>query len=294
MKIVVGIDPLQSPENLINLLRRLAFPAPEVVFASFAPYPVVATPGFSASSGELTQRILTDQKDAAQKAMARAVAEVEPEFKVTETAFDFGDASGLLEKTAENCNSDLIAIGSRLCGPLEAAVMGSVGRGLTLHAKRSVLIAKGEIRPSGNVKAVFAYDASDSCEKSIDRLIEMRPHGLSHIDVVIADTPSESHSPVTDLRGEGAWSLGPERRHDLLMEYAGPAAERLAAAGYEVRAICTPGPVAQVIRGAVVELHADLVIMGAQGHGFVERVLFGSMALEQAVSEPHSVLIIRP
>ena len=79
-----------------------------------------------------------------------------------------------------------------------------------------------------------------------------------------------------------------------MLSYAQAAAARLAAAGYETRALCAEGLSARAIRGAVIDLDADLVILGARGHRWLERVLLGSFALEQTVDEPHSVLILRP
>jgi nucleotide-binding universal stress UspA family protein len=41
------------------------------------------------------------------------------------------------------------------------------------------------------------------------------------------------------------------------------------------------------------ETKADLLIMGAQGHGFLERIAVGSVSLQQVVAEDYPVLIIR-
>jgi nucleotide-binding universal stress UspA family protein len=294
MKIVAGIDPNHSSEALTNLVRRMAFPGLEVTFASLIPYPIIPPAGLNFTPDEMMVKLLDEQREMANAALATAEAAVGASALKTDKLYQIGEASSSLEEVAAQRDGELIAIGSRQHSGLEAALMGSVGRGLTLHSTRSILIVKGAVCHDGPVRAVFAYDASDSCEKSIDLLVKWRPAGISHIDLVIADTPDPHHSPVIDLRGEGAWSQDPEHHRALLLEYAVPAGERLCAAGYEVRVLCVCGPVALVIRGAVVELHADLVILGAQGHGWLERVLFGSTALEQAVTEPHSVLILRP
>ncbi len=294
MRVVIGIDPSHDSTSTTNLVHRLAFHEAEATYASFATFPAVPAPGFAITADELIEQLIDERRGAAKAAMCSAADSLRGRVVGEEMVFEFGEPASELASLAEDMGADLIAIGSRGESPLKAAMHGSVGRGLVLHSKRSILIAKGEVSVKGPIKAVFAYDASDCCERSIDQLIEMRPLGISHIDLVIADTPDPSSSPITALLGEDAWHAEPEKRADILWTYACSAAERLTRAGYVTRPICASGAIPVVIEGAYVDLHADLVIMGAKGHGFVHRVLFGSNALEQAVAENHSVLILHP
>ena len=39
--------------------------------------------------------------------------------------------------------------------------------------------------------------------------------------------------------------------------------------------------------------NADLLVLGAQGHGFLERLTTGSVSLDQAVARPYSVIVMR-
>jgi nucleotide-binding universal stress UspA family protein len=43
----------------------------------------------------------------------------------------------------------------------------------------------------------------------------------------------------------------------------------------------------------MLDTQADILVMGAQGHGFVERVFIGSVSLHQALYEPYPVMIVR-
>lgn len=294
MKIVVGIDPSHSAENVVHLLRRLRFPDSEAIYASYAPYPVVPPPGLSSAPDELIQRILDEQRQAANTAMKEAMAGLEDAVPGDEIVFDIGDAANRLDELAEDRHADLVAIGSRLHSPIEAAILGSVGRGLTLNSKHSILVAKGAVAKEGALKAVFAYDGSPCCNGSLETFLRMRPTGIAHIDLVVANPADPGDSPVVSLFGEGAYYLGSEHRHDVMIGLARDAAVRLTKLGYEVRALCNHGTVADVIRGAAVDLDADLIIMGAQGHGWLERVLLGSHALQQVVDESRSVLLLRP
>jgi nucleotide-binding universal stress UspA family protein len=41
------------------------------------------------------------------------------------------------------------------------------------------------------------------------------------------------------------------------------------------------------------ETHSELLVLGSQGHGFMERIALGSTSLEQAIKQPYSVLVVR-
>jgi nucleotide-binding universal stress UspA family protein len=294
LKIVCGIDPHQSSENLVHLLGRLRLPQAEVVCASIAPLPISSSPGLTQWPDELLPQVLDAERATADLALERTKTAFARYPVQCEEVFEMGDPSHHLVALAESRGADLIAIGSREVGPGLAFLLGSVGRALAIDAKCSLLIAKGPVEAAGPLRALFAYDASDFCERSVDELARIRPHGLAHVDLLIVDTPEAATSPVTRLRGDGAFELGEEHRHDLLLEYAEAAVARLRAAGLHATAHCLPGEIEPVIREAVVDLHSDLVILGAQGHGWLERTLYGSVVLAQAVSEPHSVWVLRP
>jgi hypothetical protein len=40
-------------------------------------------------------------------------------------------------------------------------------------------------------------------------------------------------------------------------------------------------------------MSADLLILGAKGHGFLERITMGSVSLRQAIAGMYSTLILR-
>jgi nucleotide-binding universal stress UspA family protein len=44
---------------------------------------------------------------------------------------------------------------------------------------------------------------------------------------------------------------------------------------------------------AMKETGAELLILGAQGHGFLERLTLGSTSFHQVMAEPYSVLVLR-
>lgn len=293
MKAVVGVDPFNNVESLYNLLGRLRIPNLKACCASYAPLPY-APSGLDPNAYALQQRILNEQRELANRALDWSARQLERFGISSESTFDSGSPATRLALAADESKADLLAIASGHEGALRCFLLGSVGRSLTLSCPCSLLIAKGVVEPDGPLKALFAYDGSPYCDSCVEELIRVGPKGIGHIDVLIVDTPNPNRSPVTDLRGEGAYNMGAERRCSLLLEYAGKAANRLRSAGFDADPLCLSGHVNDVIRGVVVDHRIDLTIVGSKGHGWLERTLFGSVALAQAVSEPHSLLILHP
>lgn len=60
-----------------------------------------------------------------------------------------GEAVDVIVALADAKNADLIVVGSRGLGPVRAALLGSVSRGVLDDAKRPVLIVKAEKVPAG-------------------------------------------------------------------------------------------------------------------------------------------------
>ena len=69
--------------------------------------------------------------------------------------------------------------------------------------------------------------------------------------------------------------------------------EKLKAIAPEVNVIVQEGESNEVIRNAMTSSGADLLIMGAQGHGFLDRLVIGSTSHHHFVAEPYPVLLLR-
>jgi len=69
--------------------------------------------------------------------------------------------------------------------------------------------------------------------------------------------------------------------------------ERLRALGAQCESRVEEAHPNEAIQNAMKETEADLLILGAQGHGFWDRLAIGSISFHQAIAEPHSVLLLR-
>lgn len=100
---------------------------------------------------------------------------------------------------------------------------------------------------------LLAYDGGPAAEKAVAHLVE---------------------SPL--LRGLPCHLLTVGAPEDIRESAFIAARDRLAAAGYAVRAEIVPGFPNEVIAETVRREHMSLVVMGAYGHGRVRRFLLGS------------------
>jgi nucleotide-binding universal stress UspA family protein len=204
-----------------------------------------------------------------------------------------GPTASSMMSLADDLNAELVAVGSHRSGAMASVFLGSMGRALAIGSKHSVLIGRGKVKESGPVSAVFATDHSYYAMRALDHLIAMKPKGLKTITLLTAYDPGELHgSYFTELTKDA--KAEDKTLHQKLTALSEASVAKLREAGYTAHYEMKPGNVHDAINRAMTEIKPDLLILGAQGHGFLDRLLVGSVALHHVVSEPHSLLIIRP
>jgi len=276
MKAIIGIDEAGNYQAALHLLSRLAFAnATAELFHAVDPLALtvegVVGQAYAASVGvaEDWQKWADDLLSQAQK-----------------QCFDLGipsttlrqvgkPTSHLMERSSE-IYADLIAVGSTHKPAYGALVLGSVGRGLTIGAHQSLLIAKKEVKPVGPLTAVFATDGSEYSDSCLRMLARMAPRGIGRLVLVNA----------------GDYSQGQEA-HDHARHHIDSLVGHLCEAGFNAEGHVVDGAPAEVIEAMMKSTNADLLIMGAQGHGFFNRILVGSLSLQMVTATPHSILLLR-
>jgi nucleotide-binding universal stress UspA family protein len=194
-------------------------------------------------------------------------------------------------KYADHVRARLIAVGSSGKSPLRSFFMGSVGRGILIGAYQSILIARGGSAERGPVRAVLATDHSPYANRCIEALLRLAPRGISHLTVVTVFPKDKMEALLPFLPDfvldPAEWvEQGLERRNREVIE-------KLKPLGCDAASRVEDGEVHDSLRKVMKDARADLLIPGAQGHGFVERVTLGSVSFHEAMSEPHSVLVLR-
>jgi nucleotide-binding universal stress UspA family protein len=186
---------------------------------------------------------------------------------------------------ADQAHADLIAVGSTNKGRYGCFFFGSVGRAISIGSKHSILIAKGSVACSGKVNAVIATDHSKYADDAIGHLIRMKPQGLGNVRIVTA----LNHAML-----KGASGLDKDALKTYMETKSAEIADSLREAGIPALYEVVEGDVSPVLDRQMRLSNAELLIMGAQGHGFMDRMFIGSSSLHQVVGTPHSILILRP
>lgn len=291
MRIVVGVDLEELYRPALDLCLRLKFPDPQLLF-THAVAPIYQFPAGLVPTVIPVGKAMEELHAAGESVVADAKAEACSRDVSAETAVAKGGAGLILMRLADEHKAHLIAIGSGKERTGLASFLGSVARALAISASQSILVMKGKIKGTGPVRAVFATDHSDYANRCLDKLIEWAPQGFSRIDVVTAYGMTDAASSLlknyvkVELDIED-WVR--ERTEDLCRKTA----DKLKAIAAETGIRVEKGHPNTVIRDAMEDLGAELLILGAQGHGFVERLLIGSVSLRQVMAEPYPVLVIR-
>lgn len=291
MKALVGVDLEDTYKGAETLCKRLDFQNQKWIFANVAPLLSAYSPGLSPVMIPVADA--TDAlHNAGRKALeeAREIAGVE-EIECLELIED-GNTAAALMRIAEERDADLIVAGSGKPRKGFLWTLGSVSRALSYGAKQSLLVSKQGIGGDGPLHAVFATDHSQYAKCALETLIEWAPRGLRRIDVLTAyDTGKET---LALLRASTQVQLDFDRWvFENCRKESEAAAQQLRTIAPEVQIIIQQGRPNEVIAEVMKETGADLLILGAQGHGFVQRLLVGSTSLHQLVAEPYPVLLIR-
>lgn len=284
MKAVIGIDNEGHYRSAINLLARLRFDRPRAELVHVeeptylfgtSSYPAAVPFNVAAaeSASEITEELLASARDECCDMGIFAVSTSES-----------GNPIHVLLRIADEQHADVIVVGSTQKTKYGSFFLGGVGRGLAIGSRRSVLIAKGRVAETGKLRAVFAIDYSEYSEECMRMLARMHPAGFERL-VLVTAVDSLGNLP------RGTDAANHARKH--IQERANSAIQHLKEFGITAEYRIVEGSVGDVIDASMIDIHADLLIMGAHGHGFVDRLILGSASLQEVVGSPHSVLLLR-
>ena len=289
MRIVLGVDHAGRWKSASDLLARLRF-AEGVVDTVSVVEPMAFNPGETLKTLPHPHR--ENQESTGHQLACEAAAHLSREGVISgATHVSHGSAATGIMKYADQVRARLIAVGSSGKTALRSFFVGSVGRGLVIGAHQSVLIARSPAPPTGPVRAVLATDHSAYANSCLETLLGLWPEGISHLTVVMAypkDTLEALRPFLPDFVLDPAQWIeeGLEKRNQEVMS-------RLKPLGCTLESVVRAGDVHAAIHAAMEASNANLLILGAQGHGFVDRLTLGSVSFFEAIGEPHSVLILR-
>jgi len=287
MRITVGVEGGPEDEMTARMLRRLDLRATEMDMVH-AVSPVTWWAGDVAVSAELAQETLDAQREAGEDALDAARVRFEGIADSVRGVLEYGSPADRLLRHAKDHPGDLVAVGGHPRRAFAALLAGSVGRGLVVSAPGSLLVVKGGVRRNGPLHVVLATDHSEYAEKCVDVLRELGPRGIGALTILTALPEDERPDSAVD-------------RDDA----AAAVAERLRRRGERIKAELAPlgiptidvrvayGTPEEVIPATMAETGAELLIVGARGHGWFDRLSLGSVSYRQVVTELYPVLVLR-
>jgi nucleotide-binding universal stress UspA family protein len=189
----------------------------------------------------------------------------------------------------------VVVLGSHGYSKVERWVLGSVTRAIVRRATTSVLVVKQQ--PDVFRHVAIAYDGSNHARRAIDMVASLSvPSGgritlFSYVEPVEPQVPGLLPRRIKTVLASEAKAFMRERltKSRRALERA---ARPLVAAGWRVRLDVRSGHAARDVPTMPAELHADLLVLGAQGTGW-KRLLLGSVVEAVLDRVRVSVLIVR-
>lgn len=293
MKAIVGIDNDGAYASGLHWFKRLQFEHVDVsLLHACNPALIYAPFGVPAGLGQ------AEFFDAATKAGQAILDEAESEakqlgFTVTRPEICLENASDALSHAADRDQDDIIVVGAHRRSQTQAMFLGSVSRQLAIHAPCSILVAKGEPKPEGKLRAIFATDHSKYADACLAKFLDLKPQGIDHIEVFTAYEIDDYEAALLHMELPKLGGMVDEWLEDTLEERGARVAAKLISAGYQTSVKVRQGKPNTAIAQEMQSSGADLLIIGAQGHGFLDKFLIGSVSLHQVMAEPYPVLLLR-
>jgi nucleotide-binding universal stress UspA family protein len=294
MKAILGVDPPNSFRPVLEMFCRLRFRdvEPHLVFSVESVSPDATFP--QVLLDHPVALVIRHQEEEGRRTLREAAEELRGRGLEATESLVHGDAVRALRKAADEAGAELIVAGSARKGAFGSLFFGSVSKGLVVDAEQSVLIVKGgagegDGPEEGPLTGVFATDHSEYANRCLDRLLAMGPAGLGRIVVLTAQRTNPGFLATFGAGTQAAASRG----HDDLLARCAAVCDRLEAICPDCVPRVEEGHPNDVIRECMALEKAHLLILGAQGHGFLNRLSIGSISFHQAVSEPHNVLVLR-
>jgi nucleotide-binding universal stress UspA family protein len=191
----------------------------------------------------------------------------------------------------------LLVVGSQGLDALDRFMLGSVSTILIQYATCPVLVVKGEAAPVRRI--TLATDGSDASAKALafvltrfqpDRSTGKGRQVPIHVSVIHVMVP-DSLAPIT-IKSTIPWikSQAQKEAGRRLLEQN---VWKLVKAGFTAEPVCLRGKPAEEIMKVAAKHHADLIVMGTQGLGAIDRLLLGSVSTRVVQRANRAVLVVR-
>jgi nucleotide-binding universal stress UspA family protein len=191
----------------------------------------------------------------------------------------------------------LLVVGSQGLGALDRFMLGSVSTKLIQHATCPVLVVKGEAVPLRRM--TLAIDGSSASAHALefvltrfqpDRSTGKGGRAPIHVNVTYVMAPLFL-APIT-VKSMIPWVKSPNLK-EANVNFINQSVRKLIKAGFTAEPVYQLGNPAEEIMKAAVKHNADLIVMGAQGLGAIDRFLLGSVSTRVVQHATCAVLVVR-
>jgi nucleotide-binding universal stress UspA family protein len=282
--IIVGVD--GAPESL-----RAAELAAKIAAAAHAPlipvHAVPVIPAFTGVSGiepvpifapELQDTLVRSSREQ----IARALEQVLAPTAVRRLEVQTGPAPFVLAEAARKWKAELVVLGGKQHGALARGLGRSTAHYLVRTLDVPILVVGASAAPITNVLAAVDLSiASVSTMKTAERLAALFGGRVRLLHVV---EPMRFTYLAPDQWDEPAYE---RRSHDAFERFASPFKD----ISSEDRVVLHGLP-AETIAEEAEAWHADVVVVGSHGKGWVDRVLVGSTTERLVTQLPTSILVV--
>lgn len=293
MKAVVGIDTEQRYAPAWDLFKRLEFDQPEAILVHVVEpiLPQVAYPTFS--DADTLADLIADFERMGKELLEKSLEELKSEGISMKAELRRGGAVAQMTEAATSHGADMIVAGANPKSGLEKLFLSSVSRGLLIDGKRTMIFGKKEPSSETGLHLVFATDHSEYADKCLERFIKFNPKGISKITVVTAFDYDDSVIPIVMAKLGREAGDKPLWIEEQVTEKTLGAVEKLKAIAPEVEYHVERGSANAIIDAQMDATGADLLVIGAQGHGFMHRLIVGSTAMHLVLATMHNVMVVR-
>jgi nucleotide-binding universal stress UspA family protein len=212
---------------------------------------------------------------------------------VVTTLREEGDPVATILEHAERTKADTIVMGTRGRSGLERLVLGSTAEKVLGRATCPVLTLREDSSgPAVPRRLLCPVDFSESSREALRQSIALAVKARASVQVINVVRP-EPVPPAPAVAGGGAEEVDRARKGlqellDQVLNGKGGEGPRPALETSAIRGTPSEAIVAAAENGS-----ADLIVMGLQGHGAIDRMLFGPTTHHVVREAPCPVLSVR-
>ena len=288
MHVLIGVDRLEGATEVSEWVESLGFEERTEEWMHVVPIQAGAVwaldPFLAAGESARLQEVVASKMEHALKEKSGAAP----------VRVRIGNPIAELLNRADGPHTDLIAVRASNKNPLSAFLLGSVARALVEGASQSVLLTRGSA-PQGPLRVVIATDHSEYMDKALEKLVSWAPQGIGRLTLLHVLPPAYKAS-MDQLAQEVAHEAygRPITTPEEVTEAAARAlGAKLGLPAEAIHSQVVSGSVLEAIEATLDASDADLLILGAKGHSFLERLTLGSTSFRAVTTCPKSVLVLR-